>query len=79
MFQDYDDLIDRQAGEAFMVTRQSQRLICRRSGSGGRQSCKLRIDRMMEIRNQTYGTASQFLQDERYLSEEDLNILRKYL
>jgi len=78
-YQDYGDSIDRQAGESFKATQQSMRLVCRRSGAGGRQSCRLRIDRMMEVRNETYGTANLFFQDERYLSEEDLNIFRKYL
>ena len=74
-FQDVDNEIDRQAREAFEATRQSRRIICRRTQTGGR-SCILRVARMMQLRQRTYGRTVQFLQSENYLSEEDINIIR---
>ena len=72
---EYGNSIERQAREAFDTTRQSRRIICRRTPAGGRQ-CNLRVDRMMQVRQRTYGRAIEFVQNEEYLSEEDLNIIR---
>ena len=78
-YSDFGFSIDRQTGESFNATRQSRRLICRRGIQGLRgRFCRLRIDRMMEIRARSYMRAYQFLQDEEYLSEEDINIIRRY-
>ena len=74
-YEDYETSNKRQSGESFQATRQSRRLICRKGASGN--SCKLRINRLMQIRNVTYGRANQFLQNEEYLSQEDINIVRK--
>ena len=68
-----------QSNESFQATRQSRRLICRRGRQGlGGRFCRLRIDRMMQIRSRSYMQAYEFVQNEEYLSEEDLNIIRRY-
>ena len=70
-------MIDRQSGERFQVTRQSRRLICRRNPFGGR-TCKLRVDRAMQLRVATYARAQQFVQSEQYLSNDDVDFLRYF-
>ena len=70
-------MIDRQSGERFQVTRQSRRLICRRNPFGGR-TCKLRVDRAMQLRAATYARAQQFVQSEQYLSNDDVDFLRYF-
>ena len=74
IYDTFGDLIDRQSGERFMVTRQSRRLICRRSPFGG-LSCKLRVDRAMQFRRATYARVQQFVQSEQYLSNDDIDFL----
>ena len=61
-----------------MATAQKRRLICRnkRGGRVARSDCRIRIDRLMQIRAETYGRAQQFIQSENYLSPEDINIIR---
>ena len=75
----YGFSIERQTGESFSATRQSRRLVCRRADqdTSGRL-CRLRVDRMMQIRSRSYMRAYQFVQSEEYLSEEDVNIIRRY-
>ena len=71
--------IERQTGESFDATRQSRRLICRPGIQNTRgRNCRLRVDRMMQIRSRSYMRAYQFVQSEEYLSEEDVNIIRRY-
>ena len=67
-------MIDRQTGQRFKATRQSRRKICRRDPAGARR-CKLRVDRLLEVRKITYGRAVQIIQSEEYLSDEDIDIL----
>jgi len=67
--------ISRQTGENFQTTKQSRRLICR----NGRQNCRLRVSRGMQLRKRTYARAQEFVQSEQYLTEEDTNILRYYI
>ena len=77
-FNDYDYAEERQTGEFFMATAQKRRLICRnkRGGRVARSDCRIRIDRLMQLRAETYGRAQQFIQSENYLSPEDINIIR---
>ena len=70
---DYPFWIKRQTGESFSATTQSQRVI--RSNNGG---ARLRVDRKMEVRNRSYGETQRFVQNEEYLSDEDLDILRRF-
>ena len=78
-YEEFGFSIERQTGESFDATRQSRRLICRRGLEGARgRSCRLRVDRMMQIRSISYRRAQQFVQSEEYLSEEDVNIIRRY-
>ena len=77
-YSDHGFSIERQVGESFSATRQSRRLICRRGRQGTQRRCRLRIDRLMQIRSRTYKRANEFVQNEEYLSEEDLNIIRRY-
>ena len=73
-----ENLIDRQIGEAFQTTSQSRRLVCQnRATAGTGRSCKLRVDKMMQIRRRSYGRALEFAQNEQYLSDDDLDILRR--
>ena len=75
----YNDIersfISRQTSENFETTKQSRRLICR----NGRQKCRLRVSRGMQLRKRTYARAQEFIQSEQYLTEEDTNILRYYI
>ena len=67
--------ISRQTGERFQTTRQSRRLVCR----NGRANCRLRVDRGVQLRRRTYARAQQFVQSEQYLTDEDTDILRRYI
>ena len=70
--------IDRQSGEAFQVTQPSRRVICRGPVAGRGRRCKLRISRAMQFRQTRYGSVLRFVQAERYLSTDDLDIVRYY-
>ena len=70
----YNGFIDRQTGERFRASRQSRRLIC--SNRIRRNSCRLRVDRAMELRSRTYMRSLQFIQSEEYLSNDDLDLLK---
>ena len=70
----YSNHIDRQTGEMFQSTSQSRRVICG-VGPGGRQRCRLRIDKAMQFRRVTYGRAIQFIQSEQYLEDDDIELL----
>ena len=72
-----EDFINRQTGERFRATRPSRRLIC--SNTINRNSCKIRVDRAMEIRDVTYMQALQVIQSEEYLIADDLDILRYHI
>ena len=67
---------DRQTSELFTVTKQSRRLICKNRLD--RKSCRIRVDRAMELRSKSYMRILGFIQSEEYLSEDDLNIIRYY-
>ena len=69
--------IDRQAGEKFQVTQPRRRVVCRR-GPSGQRLCRLRISRAMQLRQTQYASSLQFVQAERYLSTDDLDILKYY-
>ena len=73
------NFIDRQTGEQFQVTRQNRRLICQPGEAGGPRRCKLRVTRGMQLRKTTYGRVQQFVQSEQYLSNDDVDIIRRYL
>ena len=73
---DYYNYIDRQTGEMFQATTQSRRVICG-TGPNGAQRCRLRIDRAMQFRRISYGRAVQFIQSEQYLSNDDVDIIRR--
>ena len=77
-FVDYEFAEERQTGEFFMATSQKRRLICRnkRGRRLERSQCRIRVDRLMQLRAETYGTVQQFIQSEKYLSPEDINIIR---
>ena len=77
-YETFNNYIDRQGGERFQVTRQSRRLVCR-GGATGARSCKLRIDRAMQLRQTNYARVQQFVQSEQYLSNDDVDILRYFL
>ena len=68
--------IDRQAGEVFQATGQSRRVICGRDPDGNMR-CRLRIDRAMQLRRVKYGRALQFIQSEQYLSDDDVELIRR--
>ena len=72
----YYNFIDRQTNEVFRRTKQSRRLIC--SNRIDRSSCRIRVDRAMELRDVTYMRAIQLIQSEEYLSDDDLEIVRYY-
>ena len=72
----YDNFIDRQTNEVFRRTKQSRRLIC--SNRIDRSSCRIRVDRSMELRDETYMRVIRFIQSEEYLSDDDLDIVRYY-
>ena len=67
---------DRQTSELFTVTKQSRRLICQNRFD--RKSCRIRVDRAMELRSKSYMRILGFIQSEEYLSEDDLDIIRYY-
>ena len=73
------NFIDRQTGEQFQVTGQNRRLICQPGAAGGPRRCKLRVSRGMQLRKTTYGRVQQFVQSEQYLSNDDVDIIRRYL
>ena len=70
--------VNRQTGEEFQATSQSRRVVCGNVGTGGR-SCRLRIDRAMQLRMVSYGKALQFIQSEQYLSDDDLSFIQRKL
>ena len=72
----HDRNIDRQAGEVFQATGQSRRVICGRDPDGNMR-CRLRIDRAMQLRRVKYGRALQFIQSEQYLSDDDVELIRR--
>ena len=55
-------------GQGFQATNQNGRVIC---GNAERQTCRLRIDIVMQLRGVTYGRALQFVQSEQYLGDEE--------
>ena len=76
-YRNFENAIDRQTRENFFqAARQGRRLICQRGSTAGTRTCRLRVDRMMQVRDMTYENARNFLQNERYLSAEDLDIIR---
>ena len=62
--------------DTFQSTRQSRRVICRRTPAGARD-CRLRVDRLIQLRQRSYGRSIQFVQNEEYLTQEDLDLVRK--
>ena len=70
-------MIDRQTGETFRVTKLSRRLIC--LNRINRSSCRMRVDRAMELRMVNYMRALQVIQSEGYLSSDDFDIIRYYI
>ena len=72
----HQDYWDRQTSEYFTATKQSRRLICQNRLD--RRNCRIRIDRAMELRSETYMRVLRFIQSEEYLSEDDLDIIRYY-
>ena len=80
-YQDYEAFIERQTQESFneeifQSTGQSRRVICRRTPAGARD-CRLRVDRLVQLRSRTYGRSIQFLQNEEYLTQQDLDLVRR--
>ena len=83
-YHDYQNFIERQTQETlnqgtqdtFQSTRQSRRVICRRTPAGARD-CRLRVDRLIQLRQRSYGRSIQFVQNEEYLTQEDLDLIRK--
>ena len=78
--EDFSYAEEKQAGESdefFQATRQSRRLVCRRTANG--RTCRLRVSRLMQIRRLKYFQAQDFVQSEKYLSQEDIDIIRRYL
>ena len=77
----YNDIersfISRQTGERFETTRQSRRIVCRNRRNI--DSCRLRIDRGMQLRKETYSRVQEFVQSEQYLTQEDTDILRFFI
>ena len=61
---------ERQTGETYESTGQSQRIMC---SSGG--SCNLNVDMTSQIRGTSYGNALQFAQGESYLNDDDIEII----
>lgn len=77
--EDFSYAEEKQAGESdefFQATRQSRRLVCRRTANG--RTCRLRVSRLMQIRRLKYFQAQDFVQSEKYLSQEDIDIIRRY-
>jgi hypothetical protein len=70
-------ILDRQTGEEFQATSQNRRVVCT-TGEAGGQRCRLRIDRAMQLRGVSYGRALQFIHSEQYLSDEDVDLIRRY-
>ena len=68
-----DHINERKTGEMFESTEPNKRVMC----TNGR-NCKLRIDKSVQIRGTGYGDCFQFAQNERYLTEEDLDIIKYY-
>ena len=80
---DFDDAIeynfvDRQTAERFQATRQSRRLLCRQ-GRNGEPICRLRVSRLMQLRNRSFRRALEYVHAEQYLSPEDIDIFFRYL
>ena len=67
--QQIPQLRERETGEMFESMTPSKRVLCT-SGS-----CRIRVDRAIEKRSTGYGNALQFAQNERYLTEEDIDII----
>ena len=76
-YYEFHDFIDRQTGEVYQATAQNRRVICVRGELGG-ISCRLRIDRAMQLRGVSYGRALQFIQSEQYLGDDDVDVFRLY-
>ena len=80
-YDDYATVIKRQTqetlgSETFQSTAQSRRVICRRTPAGARD-CRLRVDRLVQLRGRTYGRSIQFVQNVEYLTQEDLDLVRR--
>ena len=69
----------RQSGENFQATQQSSRVMCRLGISGILVDCKLRVSRGMQLRSRSYERAQEFVQSEQYLSQEDIDLIFRYL
>ena len=69
----------RQSGENFQATQQSSRVICNLGVGGQRVDCKLRVSRGMQLRSQSYERTQEFVQSEQYLSQEDIDLIFRYL
>ena len=78
MLQVPENVEERQTNEFFQATSQKRRLICRNTNGIrlARSQCRIRVDRMMQLRIETYGRVQQFVQSENYLSPEDINIIK---
>ena len=73
------DFFDRQSGERFQATRQSARVLCRRGANGQCISPRLRVNRGMQMRSRTYARALEFIHAEQYLSQEDVDLIFRFL
>ena len=68
----------RQSEESFQATIRSERVVCRRGLSGQVVDCRLRVDRIMQLRGRTFERALEWVQSEQYLSQEDIDLLFRY-
>ena len=73
------NFIDRQSGERFQATRQSARVLCRQGPNGQCQFPRLRVNRAMQLRSRTYARALEFIHAEQYLSQEDVDLIFRFL
>ena len=69
----------RQSGENFQATQKSSRVMCKLGLSGQHFDCKLRVSRGMQLRGRSYERAQEFVQREQYLSQEDIDLIFRYL
>ena len=74
---EYDFLTSRQSNESFQATRQSKRVVC--GTENGNRRCRLRISRAIQLRGRSYARTQDFIQREQYLSEEDVELIIRYL
>ena len=65
----------RQSEESFKATLRSERVVCRIGLSGQVVDCRLRVDRIMQLRGRSFERALEFVQSEQYLSQEDIDLL----